>query len=116
MLRKIFGRFAADAGNAAYQNIDVTTFKELKKEHPHAVILDVRTPAEYAQGHIKGSRNLNLFDSKFGTAVSDWDKEKVYLLYCRSGNRSSQACKLMAKQGFDKLYNLRGGYGAWQQG
>lgn len=116
MLRKLFGMFAADAANAAYQNIDVATFKELKKEHPAAIILDVRTPAEYKQGHIKGSKSLNLFDASFGNKVGNWDKEQVYLVYCRSGNRSAQACKLMAKQGFNKLYNLKGGYGAWQRG
>lgn len=113
MLRNIFGRTSA---NAAYENIDVATFKQLKKEHPKAVILDVRTPAEYGQGNIQGSKNLNFFDPNFGQAISNWDKEQVYLVYCRSGNRSAQACNLLAKQGFQKLYNLRGGIGAWQQG
>lgn len=97
---------------ASYQNIDVPLFKKYMSD-PNAVVLDVRTPAEIAQGKIQGAMELDFTSPDFAQKVSQLDKSKTYLVYCRSGNRSGQACSMMQQQGFSKLYNLRGGMIAW---
>jgi rhodanese-related sulfurtransferase len=95
-----------------YENIDAATFIGLSKE-PNTVILDVRQPGEIAEGKIKGAKAINIMASNFMEEVDKLPKDKAYLVYCRSGSRSSMACSQMAGLGFTKLYNLQGGYGAW---
>ncbi|ELR73386.1 rhodanese-like domain protein [Fulvivirga imtechensis AK7] len=95
-----------------YENIDAGEFQELMKDKD-VVVLDVRTPAEKAEGTIPGYKMINLMSPDFANQVSQLDKSKKYLVYCRSGNRSRQACQIMAGMGFENLYNLVGGIGAW---
>ena len=95
-----------------YQNIDVQEFAQ-KMEQPDHVILDVRSPQELSDGSIPGYTQINFFEADFKEQVSKLDPSKSYLIYCRSGNRSGKACGLMASMGFSKLYNLKGGIGAW---
>ena len=87
--------------------------KKLLQEQPDAVVLDVRTPMEVSQGKIPGAQTLDIMDRQFMNKVEALDKDKPYALYCRSGNRSAQACNYMAGRGFTKLYNLSGGIGNW---
>jgi phage shock protein E len=107
------GSIAAPSA-AAYQNVDVATFKKLMSGS-NVVVLDVRTPAEIAQGKIAGAMELNFNSPDFAQKAAQLDKSKTYLIYCRSGNRSGQACNIMQQQGFGKLYNLQGGMIAWGQ-
>ena len=95
-----------------YQNIDAQHFAELMEKDGH-IVLDVRSPGELADGEVPGYTMINFFDSDFRDQVSKLDKSKTYLVYCRSGNRSGQACALKADLGFKHLYNLSGGIGAW---
>ena len=97
----------------AFENIDVAQFKS-KMTESDVVIVDVRTPNETAQGKIVGTIEINFYDPKFASKVSELDKSKTYLVYCRSGNRSAKACNIMSKNGFENLYNLKGGFNAWQ--
>ncbi|MEP0984899.1 rhodanese-like domain-containing protein [Ekhidna sp.] len=97
-----------------YQNINAEAFAELRTKENH-VVLDVRTPGELAEGSIPGYTMVNFFDPNFREEVARLDKTKTYLIYCRSGNRSGQACALMANMGFETLYNLQGGIGAWNE-
>ncbi|MBC8083983.1 MAG: rhodanese-like domain-containing protein [Hymenobacter sp.] len=69
------------------------------------VLLDVRTPAEFATGHLKGARNLDFRAPGFGDQVSRLDKSQTYVLYCASGNRSGQTTVLMEETGFKKIIN-----------
>ena len=64
------------------------------------VVIDVRTPAEYAAGHIAGAQNIDVEAADFAAKISTLDKEAPYLLYCRSGRRSAIAAEEMAKAGF----------------
>lgn len=91
-----------------------TDFKAKFIELPNAVLLDVRTPAEYSGGFLKGAKNLNFFSPSFKNEVQKMDKNKAYFVYCRSGNRSGQACDIMEQLGYT-TYNLVGGIGAWPQ-
>ena len=77
-------------------------------------ILDVRTPKEYAEGHVNGSVNINYFDKDFKDQVGKLDKAKPVYVYCHSGGRSSKAMNIMKSQGFTTIYNLTGGYAAWK--
>lgn len=108
------GGEAVASAASAYQNIDVATFKKLMSGS-NVVVLDVRTPGEIAQGKIAGAMELNFNSPDFAQQTAKLDKSKTYLVYCRSGNRSGQACNIMQQQGFGKLYNLKGGMIAWGQ-
>lgn len=96
-----------------FSSIDIKSFADKIKTEQGIIILDVRTPAEFAQGSIKGSINLDVNDLNFKDKISSFDKEKSYLIYCRSGMRSVKACNIMAENGFTKMFNLLGGYQAW---
>lgn len=70
------------------------------------VVLDVRTPDEYAAGHLDGAQLLDFNGGEVATALPKLDPEAEYLVYCRSGNRSAQAIALMEQAGFSNLTNL----------
>ena len=95
-----------------YQNIGAEKFSELMEKEDH-VVLDVRAPGELQEGSIPEHKMINFFEPDFRDQIEKLDKSKTYLIYCRSGNRSGQACAMMADMGFDHLYNLEGGIGAW---
>ncbi len=103
---KIFDFFNA---KKSYENVSAEAFRKLYDEHSGGVILDVRTNEEFIQGAIHGAVNLDLIGGTFKHEIAKMDKEKTYFVYCRSGNRSGQACKLMSDLGFRHLYNLSGG-------
>lgn len=73
-----------------------------------AVILDVRTPEEFAEGHLEGAININYRDSNFAKNVVSLDHDAQYIVYCRSGNRSGKSIEIMQQQGFTQLYNAGG--------
>lgn len=70
------------------------------------VILDVRTASEYGDGHVENSKNIDFYSDEFEAHLRKLDKTKLYLLYCRSGNRSGQATRLMKTLGFTHAENL----------
>lgn len=73
------------------------------------VIIDVRTPAEFAEGHLPKALNIDFQSGNFEQEIESLDKTVTYAVYCRSGNRSSQATAIMAKAGFTNIYDLQGG-------
>jgi hypothetical protein len=77
------------------------------------VILDVRTPGEFAEGYIEGARMIDFQGGSFETEIASLDKNATYAVYCRSGNRSGQAVKIMQDAGFLNLFNLEGGVIDW---
>lgn len=99
--------------SSAVKNIDGPTLRSMLKDK-NVKVIDVRTAAEAAQGKIKQATNINVNDPDFKQKVSGLDKSKTYVLYCRSGMRSARAARLMDKMGFEDLYNLQGGYMAYQ--
>lgn len=112
------GSAVDDANLPAVQNISVAEAKALIDRNAVSadlIILDVRTPSEYAQGHIPGAVNLDYYAS-FEASLSAFDKTKTYLVYCRTGNRSASAARLMLDNGFAAIYNMQGGINAWISG
>ncbi len=80
----------------------------------NAVILDVRTEEELADGHIPGAINIDIYKGQgFLDELEKLDKSKNYYVYCRSGSRSAQACALMGQLNFEGAYNLKGGFIEW---
>jgi thioredoxin 1 len=77
-------------------------------------LVDVRTPAEYAAGHLIGSVNIDWTAEDYEAAFAKLDKSKPVLLYCHSGGRSEQALEHLLEQGY-KAQHLVGGYAAWKQ-
>lgn len=73
---------------------------------PGAVVLDVRTPQEYAEGHLEGAVLLDLNGGEFARALPELDTGVQYLVYCRSGNRSGQAIAMMQEAGITAATNL----------
>lgn len=78
------------------------------------VILDVRTPEEFAEGHIDGAVMIDFYRDDFASELAALDPDVPYVLYCRSGNRSGQARAMMAELGFRAVDDVDGGVIAWQ--
>ena len=103
-----------NAQNKGYVNMDVERFAEYLSDDK-VQLVDVRTPEEYAEGHIAGSRNINVFDSDFvDEAEKTLDKSKPVAVYCRSGKRSADAARELTDIGFN-VANLEGGILAWKE-
>ena len=80
---------------------------------PGVTVLDVRTPAEFAGGHLEGAQPADI-NGDFEQAVAALDRSAPYAVYCRSGNRSATAVAVMKDLGFTNAWHLDGGIGAWQ--
>ena len=103
-----------DKQDAGYYNIDVTEFDKLRAKEGY-VILDVRTPEEIAEGKVEDAEELDFYSATFQNELMTYDKDKHYLVYCRSGGRSAETADTMVKSGFKHVYNLVGGYTAWSE-
>ena len=80
-----------------------------------AYLIDVRTPEEYAEGHIEGAVLMNVMDEQtFLAGIDTLDTNHTYYIYCRSGRRSQKASGLMSERGL-KVVDLQGGYNAWKE-
>ena len=111
---------AAEAnGNAkvetkpAVKNINVADAAKLLAERKEVVVLDVRTPEEFKEGHLKGAVNFNIQSKTFKEDLAKLDKSKTYLVNCAAGGRSTRACTAMDGLGFTNAFNLQGGFNAW---
>jgi len=96
------------------REITVPEAKTILAEEPNAIILDVRTPEEFQEGHIENAILINFFDENFEEQVALLDKNKPVLIYCRSGNRSNKAGKILADLGFTEIYDIIEGYAGWK--
>jgi thioredoxin len=94
--------------------LDPQTFYNKIKSTKDAVILDVRTSGEYAQGFIDGAKNLDYRSPSFQTEAGKLDRSKTYFVYCLSGGRSASAVSFLRSSGFKEVYDLKGGILAWQ--
>jgi rhodanese-related sulfurtransferase len=99
---------------AMFQNLTPDEF-EKGMAQTDAVVIDVRTPMEYNEGHIKNSKLIDISDRDFESQIEKLDKNKAYYVYCRSGGRSSNASQIMVEKGFTKVFNLQGGIIAWSR-
>ena len=104
-------------GNVQSQNtktvLSVTEFSERINTNTSAVIIDVRTPAEFSQGHLENAINIDWNGNDFEKQISTLDKTKPVYVYCKSGARSAAAAKKMRDSGFKEVYELEGGILKW---
>lgn len=90
-------------------------WREQLENDDNAVILDVRTDAEFEEESIPGATQMDIYNgAEFLQKAKELDPEKNYYVYCRSGGRSSQACMLLNSVGVKNAYNLKGGITEWE--
>lgn len=95
--------------------VSVETFEKMSKKKKKTVILDVRTPEEVAEGHLAGAKNIDVQDELFQQNIEQLNKNKTYLLYCRTGKRTAVAGAKMKAAGFKKVYMMDGGITSWKE-
>ena len=86
---------------------------EENRGNPDFVILDVRTPGEFSRGRIEGAVNLDYYSERFREELSRLDRNKTYVVYCRTGMRSSNVFDMMKEMGFTSIYQISGGIERW---
>jgi len=84
------------------------------KDNPNFILLDVRTPEEFGEGHIGGAINVNYNAETFVEELKRLDRAKTYLVYCRTGRRSSETLKIMKTLNFKDVYRIRGDINGWK--
>jgi len=87
---------------------------EKLKYDPDFVILDLRTPEEYKKEHIKNAKNLNYYSKTFKNELNKLEKDKTYVIHCRSGGRSGKTAPIMKELGFNEVYDM-GGITQWKE-
>ncbi|CAN5405038.1 rhodanese-like domain-containing protein [soil metagenome] len=102
----MFNFFSKTPGND--MDLNVSEFKEKLESQP-GLVIDVRTDEEYNNGNLAlTDYQYNFLDGEFEKQLDQMDKDKTYYLYCRTGNRSGKAAKLMKERGFNNVYNVGG--------
>ena len=100
------------------EDVDAQQAASALQTQKNVVVLDVRTPDEYKNGHLKDAVNINLYDPNFRTKLAQLDKSKMYVVHCAAGlqnGRSRKATAVMDSLGFQQVKHLNGGFNAWQQ-
>ncbi len=111
----LFGVTTCCSAQDEVEVLEPDEFISAVKSDTSSVILDVRRPDEFADGHIEGAINLNWLDDKaFSAGIDKLDKSKFYHLYCRSGRRSNAAARKMKSLGF-KVRDMKGGILRWRE-
>jgi rhodanese-related sulfurtransferase len=105
------------AQTAPKDSINVVSIEQFEKmtAKKKNMLVDVRTPEEVSEGHLPGALNINFLGENFSREIETLNKNKTYLLYCRSGSRTRKAADQMQKAGFKKVYMLEGGITAWNE-
>jgi len=106
---------AANPPTAFLKNVSAEEAAELLKKPGNIVVLDIRTPEEFQEGHIAGATNVNFSDPAFAENLGKLDKSQTYLMHCRSGGRSGRALGVMREMGFQAVYHLKGGTLSWEE-
>ena len=102
----IFVVLFTSCSNRGYSNINLKKAIKTINNSTNLIMLDVRTAEEYSTGNIPNSINIDVLSPDFKSKIDLLDKNKEYLVYCRSGNRAAIASSIMATNGFIKIYNL----------
>ncbi|WP_299392246.1 rhodanese-like domain-containing protein [uncultured Gelidibacter sp.] len=101
-----------EQGSEATAQSEVLTATEYKAAiaEKKVQLVDVRTPEEFEAGHIENAVNIDFFREDFKTAFTTLDKDEPIYIYCKSGNRSGKAAKILTELGFKEIYDLEGGF------
>jgi rhodanese-related sulfurtransferase len=100
---------------APVEHLDPAGAERLLEQKPGAVVLDIRTPAEYASGHIEGAVNLDFNAPGFADELAKLDRDATYVVHCGTGGRSTRSLEIFERLGFRSVAHLDGGLNAWRE-
>lgn len=104
----------SSSGSAtAVESVSPQVAAEKLAAEPGTVVLDIRTPEEVAAGHLPGAVNIDFYEADFEDRIAGLDRDASYVVYCRSGNRTSQARSVFEDLGFGDVIDVDGGIVAW---
>lgn len=111
---------AADAVKDDVKHTSATGAKKLiddsaAKKDGKIVVLDIRTPEEFKDGHIAGAVNVDFKEKDFAAKVAKLDKSKTYIVHCQSGGRSTKSLEVFKKLEFKSIVHLDNGFGSWEK-
>ena len=96
-----------------FATIFASLISPLLAERKDIVVIDVRTDAEFKDGHIAGAKNIDFLDADFAKKLGELDKSKTYLVHCGSGGRSTKSLEAFQSQKFTSILHLNEGFKAW---
>jgi len=111
------GAQAADEPKKNTPDVNHVNAKQAEKlvAEKQVIVLDVRTPAEFKEGHISGATNIDFRGPDFAKRIGQLDKSKAYLVHCAAGGRSTQSLPILKQQDVKTVYHLDGGFNAWKK-
>ena len=98
-----------------FENIKAIEATKMIEKNPDMMVLDIRTPEEFASGHIPASINIDYKAENFESELKKLDRSKSYLMHCRSGRRSTAALDIFSKLGFDHIIHIDDGILGWNK-
>jgi rhodanese-related sulfurtransferase len=101
-------------GTAVVETVAASDAAALLEGDPAAVLLDIRTPEEFGEGRLEGAVNIDFYAADFAGQLAELDRDATYVIYCRSGNRSTVALDTFRDLGFTSVYAVEGGIVAWE--
>ena len=108
----------SETASTISQGVSVESAKQMLIQNNDVVFLDVRTPKEFAKGHIAGAVNINIHDPSFSQAASTLARDKTYIVHCAvnpRGGRGDKSISILNELGFTELLSLDGGLNAWKR-
>ena len=96
------------------KKLDPSEFRDQIAQLGNEQLVDLRTPAEVNDGFIPQAQFIDFLNDDFESFITSLDKNKPIMVYCASGGRSGKASKILAKNGFNEIYDLKGGFSAWE--
>jgi rhodanese-related sulfurtransferase len=109
------GDSATTESASKVEHVDAAGAATLLASADKPTVLDIRTPEEFGAGHIEGATMIDFKAPDFESKVAELDREKSYLVHCRSGGRSTSSLPVFEKLGFQHIIHLDGGFNAWQK-
>ena len=117
-MKKMMTTFVTLLALTIFAGADVTTITAKRaaarlKKDPKIVVVDIRTPEEFAKGHIKGAVNINMNSKDFSEKLGKLERDKTYIMHCRSGGRSASSLPVWKRLGFKNVLHLSSGTLGW---
>ena len=103
------------SAKSQFVNMKASEAAKILKNKPEAVVLDIRTPKEYAEGHIPDAINIDYKADSFESELEKLDRDTTYLMHCRSGRRSANSLEIFEKLGFRHVIHMDDGILGWQE-
>ena len=114
LLMLVFVFASCQAQDKKAQLVSPETF-QAKVASGNVQLIDVRTPKEFKQGHLKNAKNIHLYEQDFGTQIDKLDKKEPVYVYCKAGGRSAEAIEILQNHGFESIIELDGGTDSWSE-